>query len=297
MKRSFLILGLILLVFAAAWYFALRNNFNRRFPDGWSWTINSIGHGSFTDESGAFPENTGTADDPIAISARTVTASSANAPAGQVHIVDHFETYDPVTNAVTWELTLEANVDPVTGQHTEGELAGDYYFLPQNVSKDQTYTISNTSYRSLELVFQNEEVISGINTYLFAYYGDFNNEAAYPDYALEENQAIICFNVELEFWVEPVTGEIVKYREWCEGDYVVNTETNERVTAIQRWGTESDSADLVRQASVVNTALVRYQAVNLYIPLIAAILGAILLAVGVFLQEKADSSNEKKVAA
>jgi len=297
MKRVILVLGIVLLVFAAVWYFVLRSNFNHRFPDGWSWSINSIGYGSFTDDSGAFSENTTLADDPIVISDRDVIAESANAPAGLVHIIDHFETYDPVTNAVTWELTFESIVDPVTGQHTEGEIAGDYYFLPQNVSKDVVYNISNTSYRSLGMAFRGEENISGINTWLFAYYGDFNNEAAYPDYPLQENETIICFNVELEYWVEPTTGEIVKYREWCEGDYLVNTETNERIKAIQRWGAESDSADLIRQASVVNNAIMRYQAINLYIPVGAVILGLIFLALGLFLPEQNNSGSEKKVAA
>jgi hypothetical protein len=280
MKRISMVLGIILLVFAGLWYFVLRNNFNQRFPDGWSWTFDSIGYSSYADEAGTFPEGTMVIDDPITISARQVTSDTVNAPAGQVRILDHFETYDPVTSEVTWELDFETFVDPKTGQYTEGDLVGNYYFLPQNVSRDQVYPIANTSYRGLEMSFREEVNLNGINTYLFAYYGDFNNEAAYPDTVLAENEAIICFDVELEYWVEPTTGEIVKYREWCEGDYIVNTGTGERVKAVQRWGAESTGDDLLRRSVEVQNILFQYQLVNLYLPIGLGILGIILLAFG-----------------
>lgn len=290
MKRVILVLGLVLVLFSAAWYFVLRHNFNLRFPDGWTWAFDSIGYGSYTDENGTFPEGTTVADDPLSISARTVRASSEGAPAGFVKISDHFETFDPITNEITWSLDFDAIVDPVTGKHAEGDLAGDYYFLPQNVDRNTIYPISNTSYRSLGMSFQKEEVLNGITTYLFAYYGDFNNSAAYPDTPLEANQTIICFDVELEYWVEPNTGEIVKYREWCEGDYIVNTETNERGIALQRWGAESTGDDLLRRAEEVKNLLFQYQLRNLYLPIGLAVLGIILVAYGAITSKKAQSS-------
>lgn len=280
MKRIALVVGVILLVFSGVWYFVLRNNFNQRFPSGWSWTFDSIGYNSYADDSGAFPEDTSVANDPLSISARTVTASSEGAPSGLVKISDHFETLDPITNEVTWSLDLEAFVDPVTGQYVEGDLAGNYYFLPQNIDKNATYIIANTSYNGLEMTFRREEILNGVTTYLFAYYGDFNNEAAYPDTPLTENQSIICFDVELEYWVEPNTGEIVKYREWCEGDYIVNNDTGERVAAIQRWATESTGDDLLRRVNEVQNILFQYQVRNLYLPIVLAVLGLILLAYG-----------------
>ena len=291
MKRISLVLGIIALVFAGLWFFVLRNNYNQRFPAGWSWTFDSIGYSSYANDEGNFPEGTTVLDDPISINAREVTADTVNAPAGQVRILDHFETYDPVTNDVTWELDFEAFVDPKTGQYVGGDLDGNYYFLPQNISKDSVYPIANTSYRGLEMRFQREEVLNGINTYLFAYYGDFNNEAAYPDTPLEENQAIICFGVELEYWVEPTTGEIVKYREWCEGDYIVDTSAAEpvRVRAIQRWGAESTGDDLLRRSVEVQNILFQYQLMNLYLPIGLGVLGLALLAFGAMGTKKAQA--------
>jgi hypothetical protein len=294
MKRVGMILGLVLLIFAGLWYFVLRNNFNLRFPDGWEWTVNTLGLTSFADETtGTFPEGSSLADDPINNTERVVKAEAI--AGGLVQISDQYETRDPVTDVVTWEFTYEATVDAATGQYTEGEFAGDYYFLPRNVEPG-TYTIRNTTYQGIPVTFQTEEVVNGINTYLFAFQGDLDNAAAYSYIPLEEGQKIICFNFELNYWVEPTTGEILKYREWCEGDWVVNA-NGERLYAISRWGGETDSADLIRQAAVIQSALLTNQAVNLYIPLGSAILGLVFLLLASFLQTNSANPVEKKVAA
>jgi hypothetical protein len=294
MKRAFLILGMLFLTFAAVWQFALRNNFNQRFPDGWHWEVSSLGHSSFALESGEYPEGTGTADDPINLTERSVIAQAvAN---NQVHITDHYLTLDPGSNAVTWEVNYEATVDQLSGQYLEGELAGNYYFLPQNLDKNQIYAISNSSYRSLPMSFQREEIIGGINSYLYAFYGDLNNVSAYPDTALEANQTIICFDFALEYWAEPNTGEIVKFREWCEGDYVVDTTTGERLYSLSRWGAETTADDLIRRSSEVMSMLIQWQLRNLYLPLGLAGLGLILLGVGFFTKGQ-ESSQVKKAAA
>lgn len=292
MKRVILVLGLVLLVFAGAWYFGLRNNFNQRFPDGWEWNVHTLGQTSFADAStGTFPEGTSIEDDPINNTERLVSAE--NIGNGLVQISDHYETRDPVTDAVTWEFTYEATVDAKTGQYPDGEFAGEYYLLPQNLQPEGSYTLRNTTYQGIEVSFQREEVINGVNTYLFAFYGDLNNTVANEAYVtLEEGQSVVCFDFELEYWVEPNTGEIVKYREWCEGDWVVDA-NGERLYAISRWGGETDGADLIRQASVVQSTLFRHQAINLYLPGIAAVLGALFLLFGLI---PSQNPAEKKAA-
>lgn len=285
MKRIALILGLAMLIFAAAWQFYLKNNFNQRFPDGWNWTVNTIGHSSFADESGSYPPDTTTADDPINVTEREVYI--VDTLAKEVRLSDTYLTRDPATNVVTWELEYDATVDRMTGLYLEGELAGNYYFLPQNLDKNQTYAISNSSYRNLLMTFQREEVLNGISTYLYAFYGDLNNTVSYPDVPLEANQTIICFDFALEYWAEPNTGETVKVREWCEGDYIVNQDTGERLGSISRWGAETASDDLLRRVREVQDMLFMWQIRNLYLPIGLAVLGIILLLFGIVPQQKA----------
>jgi hypothetical protein len=276
---------------AGAWKFGFSPRWEQRFPDGWKWEVNTLGLTSYADaDSGQFPAGTTLADDPVNLTLRTVSAATANLPAPQVTISDHYETLDPMTNAVTWEYTTTSIIDQRTGQHVDGDAAGDYYFLPRNLDRSQTYIVSNSSYHSLPMTFQREESVSGIHTYLFSYYGDLVNTAAYPDVQLEAGQAIVCPGFQLEYWVEPTTGELVKYREWCEGDWVVNQATGERVYALSRWGGESTGDDLIRQSDIVNSTLTTYKWMTMYLPLLLAGIGivALVLAVVPGLRVKAD---------
>ncbi len=297
MKKLLVPLGVILILAAVVWRFALSERlFTHRFPDGWTWEVNSIGLTGYPDpETGRFPEGTTLADDPINVSVRSVTAEGDGLPSGQVNITDHYQTLDPITSDVTWEFTTNAIVDAATGKHVGGEFAGDYYFLPRNVDRTATYTISNTSYRSLVMTFQREETISGIKTYLYGYYEPVDNTLSNSGVALESGEEIFCLDFSLEYWVEPITGEVVKFREWCEGDWVLDASTKEPLYAISRWGADSSGDDLIRTADRVRAELNRYQLMTLYIPLGLVLIGLALLATA--LLPKALQGSQKDIPA
>jgi hypothetical protein len=281
MKRLFFIAGILLVIAAGVWKFGLSRNWTNRYQDQWAWEVETLGQSGYPDESGSYAEGTTLADDPINLTLREVSADADEAPAGQVLISDHFESRDAVTNEVTWDYTATALVDAATGRHVEGDFAGDYYFFPRNVDKGATYVISNSSYRSLPMTFQQEEVVGGVNTYLFAYHGDLDNTEANAEFVtLEPGQVVTCFDFALEYWVEPVTGEIVKYREWCEGDWVVDQATGERVSAISRWGGATSGDDIIRQVTNVQSKKLAYLWASLYGPVAALLFGAALMVFG-----------------
>lgn len=297
MKNILLIVGVLCLVGAGVWRFAIAPQYEQRFPDGWEWVVNSIGQTSFADETtGQFPEGTTLADDPINLTIRTVTADASAAPDGQALISDHYETRNATTNAVDWEFTTTATVDQQTGKHVGDDLEGDYYFLPRHVDKNTTYYVSNSTYQHIPMVFQTEEEVAGLNTYKYAYQDDMNNTVAYDYITLEQGQTIICFGFELDYWVEPVTGETIKFREWCEGDWVVDQATGERLYAISRWGGETSGDDLIRRVDIVRGMLNTYNMNTLYIPGALALLGIILLIIG-FVPGLRGSQAEQKVTA
>jgi hypothetical protein len=279
-KYLFIAVGIILVIAAIVLKFGLSQSAAARFPNGWSWEINSIGVTGYADEeTGKFEEGTTLEDDPINLSVRTVTASASDAPAGQVVITDQFVSRNAVTNAIDWEFTANATVDSVTGQYVDGPNEGDYYFLPRNVDKNATYVISNSNYVGLPMTFQREEVVSGIKTYLFANYDAFDNTAGNASFVdLEPGQTVMCLDFALEYWVEPTTGEIVKYREWCEGDWVIDAETGEPLYAISRWGGETTGDDLIRSAANVRSKLNTHNWMSLYGPLLTASLGLVAMA-------------------
>lgn len=281
MKQFLVLLGVLLVVAAGVWKFGLSQNWTNRYHDQWVWEVETLGQSGYPDESGKYPEGTTLKDDPINLTLRKVTADASEAPSGQVLISDHFESRDTVTNEVTWDFTSIAFVDAATGRHTGDDFEGDYYFFPRRVDKNMTYVISNSSYHSLPMTFQQEEVIGGINTYLFAFHGDLDNTDANAAFvSLEPNQAVTCFDFSLEYWVEPVTGEIVKYREWCEGDWIVDQTTGERVSTISRWGGETSGDDIIRQVTNVQNKKLVYLWASLYGPAVGLLLGVILIGGG-----------------
>ena len=282
MKKLLIPIGLIVIIVAGVYKFGFSERmFSQRFPDGWTWELNSVGLTSYADgETGQFPEGTTLADDPINLSARRVTADAEGAPAGQVQINDHYETRDPISNEIAWEFTSNATVDATTGQYVDGEFRGDYYFLPRNVDKNATYKVTNSSYVSLPMTFQREEAVAGINTYVFGHYEHINNTVANAPYLdLKPGQEVWCFDFSLEYWVEPVTGEIVKFREWCEGDWVVDAGSSERLYAVSRWGAETTGDDLLVSADKVRSQLNSYKLMTLYLPLLLLAVGVIILGI------------------
>jgi hypothetical protein len=264
MKRIFILFSVLFVVAAVVWRFGISTQFNQRFPQGWTWKVDSVGQTSWADESGSFVADTTLKDDPINITKRDVAVAGTNAD-GSVEITDYFATFDAASNTVTWEFTYNASVDPVTGLHTTPEYADSYYLIPRNAEKT-TYKVRNSSYQGVPLAFQREEMLAGINTYVYEYRADMDNAAAYPDVKLEDGQKILCFDMQLTYWVEPTTGEIVKYREWCEGDWAVDS-AGERLYGLSRWGGENSGDDLIRRSAEVQSMLSNFNLMTLYIPL------------------------------
>jgi|GEM_PF-5155638 len=276
MKRILMIVGVISFLAAGFWVFIFNGQMNARYSEGWRWELNSLGLNALADEeTGLFPE-TPQEEDPISLQERVVSSETVPDSANQVLISDVFTVKNAETGTEEWSFTTTATVDVSTGQHIEGELASDYYLIPKNAEKT-TYIVSNTTYQSIPLAFEREEEVAGINTYMYAYYGDINNEAAYDYIDLEDGQEIICFDFTMEHWVEPRTGEIIQVREICPGDYVVDKSSGEQLFGLQRWQIVSTGDDLLRRTSVVNSQLTTLNLMNIYIPLFLVSVGVVAL--------------------
>jgi hypothetical protein len=279
MKRVLIIIGLVLLVTAAVWKFAVAPRLDVRFPDGWKWSVTTFGTNLYADEaSGQFPaEKKFPGDDDVSVSERTITVSHDGAQSGSVRLDDHYLAKDPNTGAVTWDFTYQALVDPLTGKYTQDEYKNDYFLFPRNVQQ-VTYNVRNTSYPGLPVVFQKETAIEGLPTYEFAYVGDYNNAAAYPDTKLDAGQTIKCTHLDLRYWVEPLTGEVVKYTEACDADAVIDTASGSPLRYLSRWSGESQSNNVIERVSEVMNMRNSYLLQSTYLPLLFLVVGILLLA-------------------
>jgi hypothetical protein len=275
--------GVVLIVVAGLWKVAVAPRFDVRFPDGWSWNMATFGTNLYADEKTGqfddkkkFPE-----DDDVTVSDRVVTVSHEGVPAGSVRLDDHYLSKDPNSGTVTWDFTYHAMVDPVTGAYTANEYKDNYFLFPRNVQKT-TYKIRNTSYPGLPVAFKQETTFQGLLTYEFAYTGEYDNGSAYPDYKLQPGQSIRCTDIDLRYWVEPVTGEVVKYWERCLGDAAVESASGKVLSYISRWTGESKSDSIIALSAAISNQRTQYLWLTNYLPLLLVITGIVLTGVGLF---------------
>jgi hypothetical protein len=295
MKKSLIAIGIIALVVAGAWKFGYSPRYDVRMPDGWRWQAATLAVIAYPDANGEFPAGTTINDDPLSVAEREVSISREGAPAGLVMVTDHYAYRDAVTGAVQWELSNTAIVDPQTGKHGTPEYAEDHYVFPRH-TEQTTYAIRHNYLQGLPVTYERTEDVLGLQTYVFSHKGDFDDTGSWPDEPLAENEAIICPQGEIAFWVEPVTGEIVKFREWCpEGEYVTNTVTGERGRLISRWTSQTSGDGELLRVAEVRSQMNTYNMMTFYIPALLALLGVILIGFGIASNFMNNAANSKKV--
>lgn len=177
-------------------------------------------------------------------------------------IEDRYIIYNPLTGKIAWEYVPKFNVDLRTGIILDGEVArGSYFSFPLHTAK-KSYKLTKEYYKNLPFSFIREEDVEDLKCYLF----EFKGVAEYTDcYAGTENYPGVAplagqeirssASFIVRYWVEPVSGRIVKLEEDCpEGDWMVDIKTRKQLTPVLIWGRKT-TGDTVSQQ--VNTARIR----------------------------------------
>lgn len=293
-KKVFIAAGLLLFGLTAVWQFALVPRLTERIPPGWSWKADFIGINSYADpETGKLPDK-----DAANIYERRIYLASETDRPRSVMLEDSNASLDPKTRKKTWEYIYRAQVDPQTGAHLQKEYLGDYYIFPRFVEK-KTYKFRNNYIKGVPLAFQREEMVEGVQTYLFAYhgYGEYTESYAgtedYPGLKVESGQEIRCDDDQfiLKAWVEPVTGEILKLDEGCmSGDSFYETATGKRLGAVDRWAGDTVGDDVIERAKTISGERTKLLWTTHYIPSILLLAG--LLCFGFVMIPKKLSKDE-----
>ena len=107
----------------------------------------------------------------------------------------------------------------------------------------------------LPLAFIHQESVEGLNAYLFSFRGPWEYTESYagtdqyPGIKVQPGQEIRCADDQysLQLWVEPLTGEIVKWSESCRsGDEIVDVKAGKHVAWVMRWAGETAGNDVQR---------------------------------------------------
>jgi Porin PorA len=292
-KPVFIAAGLLLFGLTAAWHFVLVPRWIQRIPVGWQWEASYIGYQTVPDQTGRLPLK-----DTVTIYSHVITVLANSRQPHSVELDDRYSTRDIVSGKVNYEYNYSAEVDPGTGAHLKPEYRGDYFLFPRNVER-KTYSLRFSYLKGIPVVFQREEEVAGLNTYLFAYRGrgeyteSFAGTAEFPGIQVKPGQEIKCADDQFVFkaWVEPVTGAIIRVEETClASDYVYDIATGQQLAVVDRWAGETAGNDVISRVAIASQQRRKLLWQQRYIP--SGLLLAGLLCCGFALLPKKAVKNE-----
>lgn len=280
--RAPLLAGLVLVVAGLVAYGAARYYWRERIPPGWTWTSTFVGIATPAGPDGQFPER-----DTTAIYERRFEVAEENRRPDRVLVTDSYLNRDPRTGRVIYDYTVRFSVDPRTGRHRPPH-ANDYLVFPRDTQR-RTYSMRTTYLKGIPLTFSGEDEVEGVDVYRFHYagpmeYTDFyRGTADVPGMAIPPDQEVRCLDdrYELTYWVEPVTGEVVRMAEACHSaDVLVDRATRAFRGNVLRWSAESSGNDMVRRVDQVWKQRMLMRASLRYVPLALLLCGTALAALG-----------------
>lgn len=281
-----MIVGAVLIIGAIGWKFGISPQFERRLSPSWTWSYDTLGswalwEGDTIDET-IF--DTPLANDEVAASQFTQTVSDDGFTPASAIVNSYYADVDPVTNQVDFSYTDETNVNPTTARFLEDGLTDYYFTFPRNLQK-QTYQLWDTYYGVMNFQFVAEEKLGDLNTYHFRHSADLLDETQLyiDDEYIEPGQGVACIDVWADYWVEPITGDIVQVEENCPREYWIDPVTLETIAPYGRWQVSSSADSTQASIAVVKGRLTQYRWMTLYAPLSIGVIGIVLLFGGIFI--------------
>lgn len=285
-RTGWLASGAAVLLAAAVWQVGVAGRWSRRILPGWSWALTQIGTFTLPDpETNRFGEQ-----DTPALYERRIEAVGSGSTPNVVMLEERFTVWD-VDGAVRWQAVSQAPVDVRTGAQAEGDHQGEALVFPRHVQRT-TYRFHTGYLKGIPLVFQREELLEGLPTYLFSYKGRGEYTEMYagteesPGIDVKSWQDIRCADDQflIQVWVEPVLGEVVKLEERCpSGDYVYETTTGLPVFPVARWGGVTAGDEVLSRVSALQRLRRRHAWQTRYLPLLLWLSGIGLVGMGLLI--------------
>ena len=279
MRRTKILLTIMFAVLIPVWIFLVAPKLTPRIPANWEWQVNIVGFQNWADRS----TNQWAEDILILIN---VTKSKVRAEQNTAIIKDTYQTRNAQTGNVEWEYSTEFTVDKRTGMNLKNDKvdrSGCWYVFPRHTKK-KTYLLWTSYLKKVPLSFVKEERIGGLRTYLFQFSGDTEytesytgGSEEYPGLVLKENQEIRSGErFVLRYWVEPISGAIVRTEESGAEDCIVDTRTKKELSKVVKWGGETAGEAVVVFADIARARKGRILLIYRYIPAGFAVLATIL---------------------
>ena len=293
-SRGMIAVGGLLCLAAVVWHFAVSPIWRERLPPDWTWRSSFIGTSTFADADGNYPAN-----DPSIEYERMFRIVEEDDRSRAVGLEDLYTTRNAKTGEVVWQSRTLTLADPHTGAYL-GKGQGDRIAVFPRHTEKRSYRLSLGYLKDVPMSFLREDEVAGINTYFFRYKGRIEYTDSYlgtEDYEgikVEPGQEIKCNDDQFIFsvWVEPTTGEIVKWQESCyAGDAVYDIATGQKLYEVARWGGVSRGEDSLSRALSLRWQRLELLAMTRYVPGLLLLLGVGVFLVGVLSRQRGKGAS------
>ncbi|MBT4702733.1 MAG: DUF3068 domain-containing protein [Rhodospirillaceae bacterium] len=284
-----LVIGGMLLFASAIAYFAGVPKWSARLAHNWSWTSQYSGTVAWADTTGQFAERKSPTD-----AKREFTIEEIDSAKGIVKIKDHYQTVDPKSGEVNWESVLYFSVNRNTGR-SEDSKEGEVFGLFPRFTEKRNYLIDMSYLNPIEMKYLQQEKVGNLTAYLFEYRGGAEYTESYlgtKDYQgikVKPGQQVLCTEESYIFtlWIEPVTGEIIKWREGCyAGDALFDMAAGQKLYNLSQWDGEMSTASTDATVDRLQWERLRLLFLVRYLWPGLAIMGVVIACLGLVLQKR-----------
>jgi len=278
-----LVCGLGLVACAVVWHVGIGPRWTQRIPEGWSWRSEFVGIQTWADpETGELPVR-----DTVALYDRSISITSDVDRPRAIRVEDRHVSRDPATGNMVWTSVAAAELDPRTGAHRGAGREHDQFVFPRDV-EPRSYTLRNGYLKGIHVVFEREDEIDGLSTYVFHYRGPAEYTESYErsddleGVHVEPGEEIRCADDQYvhRVWVEPLTGEMIKVEESCyAGDYIYERASGRRVAPVDRFASVTSGNAVLQRVEATRHERTRYLWASRIVPGGLAGLGVALMGV------------------
>jgi hypothetical protein len=198
---------------------------------------------------------------------------------GIILVANHFEVIASTGTPII-QIERQYGVNQITGQHVSGFGDQDrigYLFAPKHLRPGQNFVYWHVSYNlPAEMHYKETEEINGLT--VFHYQTTLNpDQTAELDYLPNVGETLgVNLDVVLDLWVEPLTGQLVKYQDKAIG-YYYDLGSRQRLQPWNAFSNRFDDASITQQVRLVRQEHTLAILVEYVVPAILALLLVLVL--------------------
>lgn len=167
-----------------------------------------------------------------------------------------------------------------TGQHVKGFGDRDregYLFAPKKLKRGEGFTYWHINYdEPAHMEFKDVEKIEGLEVYRYEtnYHADQTSDLEHLPGVPEERG--INLDINLQLWIEPVTGRMIKYEDKTIA-YYYDTKTEERIHPWNKFNNKFNPLSVKNQVEIAKGIKFKISLVEKIIPVLIGLIAILLL--------------------